>query len=160
MNDAGSMAGAKRNWNWRIWIGFLLTLVAVGSYVAIFAYFPVTRDVPWVSYLLFLVALGLLVIGLRRAFGQPAAYRGKIAGPILAMLSLVVMASFTYGILYGSKHLPPSNEAPKVGDKAPEFSLPDTHGKTTTLAELLSSPFGSTGKAPKAVLLVFYRGYW
>lgn len=39
----------------------------------------------------------------------------------------------------------------KVGDKAPDFSLPNGDGKEVRLSEL-------TSKGP--LLLVFYRGYW
>jgi peroxiredoxin len=39
----------------------------------------------------------------------------------------------------------------KVGDKAPDFSLPNGDGKEVKLSEL-------TSKSP--LLLVFYRGYW
>ena len=149
----------KRSWSWPIWTGFVLTLLAVASYVLLFVRYPITRDVPWVSYQLFVVALILLLVGLRRAFGSPGAYRGKIAGPILTVLSVAVMALFSYGTLYGSR-VPASKDAPKVGEKAPDFSLPDTQGKTLTLAELLASSPDSTAKPPRAVLLVFYRGYW
>jgi len=54
--------------------------------------------------------------------------------------------------------LPESKGAPKVGQKAPEFTLVDTSRKPVSLAELLSTPIN--GNAPKGVLLVFYRGYW
>lgn len=148
-----------RGWNWALWAGFLLTLFAVASYVLVFVRYPITRDVPWVTFLLFAVALILLLVGLRRAFGQSALYRGKIAGPILTSLSVALIAFFTYGTLYGSR-VPASKEAPKVGEKAPDFSLPDTHGNPLSLATLLASPLDSAGKPPRAVLLVFYRGYW
>jgi hypothetical protein len=117
-----------RSWNWRIWIGFLLTLAAVASYPLFFFKFPVTRDVPWVTFLLFAVALILLLAGLRRAFRQPTLHRGKIAGPILAVLSVAVMALFSYGTLYGSR-VPASKEAPKVGEKAPTSACPALTGK-------------------------------
>ena len=149
----------KRRWNWRVWAGFLLTLFAIASYVLVFFKYPITRDVPWVPFLLFVVALLLLIVGLRKAYGEPTAYRGKVAGPILAVLSVAVMAFFSYGTLYGSR-VPASKEAPKVGERVPDFSLSDTHGKVFTLAELLAAPSGSAAKAPKGVLLVFYRGYW
>lgn len=148
----------RRRWNWRLWAGFLLTVLAIASYVLVFLKYPITRDVPWVPFLLFVAALLLLIVGLRKAFGEPNAYRGKVAGPILAVLSVALMAFFTYGMLYGSR-LPASKEAPKVGEKAPELNLPDTHGKVFTLAELIASPSGSA-QPTRGVLLVFYRGYW
>ncbi len=50
----------------------------------------------------------------------------------------------------------------EVGQKAPDFTLADTNGKTVSLSELLTRPI--EGKAassnPKGVLLIFYRGYW
>lgn len=50
---------------------------------------------------------------------------------------------------------PASAQAPKtslkVGDKAPDFSLPNGDGKEVKLSEL-------TSRGP--VLLIFYRGYW
>jgi hypothetical protein len=39
----------------------------------------------------------------------------------------------------------------KVGDKAPDFSLPNGDGKVVTLSEYL-------GRGP--LVLVFYRGFW
>lgn len=149
----------RRSWNWPIWAGFVLTLLAVASYVLVFVRYPITRDVPWATYLLFVVSLIFLLVGLWRAFGRASLYRGKIAGSILTVLSVGLMALFSYGTLHGSR-VPPSNDAPKVGENAPDFSLPDTHGNTVTLATLLASPQDSTGKPPRALLLVFYRGYW
>jgi peroxiredoxin len=54
--------------------------------------------------------------------------------------------------------LPASKGAPQVGQKMPEFSLPDADGKQVSLNELLSTPVD--GQSPKGVLLIFYRGYW
>jgi hypothetical protein len=68
----------KRRHNIFLWIGFVLVLLAVLTYIPIFALFASTRDVPWVNYLLFLAGAILLALGLRRAFGQPQIYRGKI----------------------------------------------------------------------------------
>ena len=57
--------------------------------------------------------------------------------------------------------LPESKNAPKVGQKAPEFTLPDAEGKARKLSELVATAGSDTGgKKPKGVLLVFYRGYW
>ena len=39
----------------------------------------------------------------------------------------------------------------KVGDKAPDFALPNGDGKLVGLAEY-------TGRGP--VVLIFYRGFW
>jgi hypothetical protein len=87
--------------------------------------------------------------------------RGKIAGPILAALSVVAFGFFSYLIFYELRQLPSSAGAPRVGERAPEFTLPDQDNNQVSLADLLSAPAssGSTAKG-NAVLLIFYRGFW
>jgi len=151
----------KQRWNWRIWTGFLLALAAIPGYFLVFARFPVTRDVPWASWLMFAVAGGLLWAGVRRAFASSGVYRGKIAGLILAVLSFAAAVFFGYVTLYASRHLPAAAGAPKVGEKAPEFTLTDTSGNMVAMSTLLSEPMpGTAGQKPRGLLLVFYRGYW
>ena len=154
---------SKRNWNWRIWAGFLLAVAAVPSYIALFARFPVTRNVPWTSWVMFAAAAWLLWVGVRLAFRSPVVYRGKIMGPILAVLSLGVVGFFEYATLYASRQVPASLGAPTVGAKAPEFMLADTSGKMVALSTLLSESMPvrqGSGAKPRGVLLIFYRGYW
>ena len=151
----------KRSWNFSLWAGFLLVLASLLSYIPIFSLFPVTRDFPWVNLLLFLFGGVLLAVGLKRAFRQPEHYRGKVFGSFLAALSLAGIVFFCYGLFYLVRQLPPSASAPSVGQKAPEFTLPDQNGKAVTLAELFSSPPASASKAKaSSVLLIFYRGFW
>jgi hypothetical protein len=145
--------------NWHLWAGFALCLVGFAS-LPVFARFPATRDVPWVNFLLFGTGLALLFVGLRRAFVQPQQYRGKIAGPILGTLSIVIVALFCFVVFYQTRQLPASTGAPKVGEKAPEFVLPDTSNKPVSLSSLLSTPSVDSQTFPKGVVLVFYRGYW
>jgi hypothetical protein len=149
-----------RRLNWPLWTGLLLTLVAFFSYFTVFLWFPVTRDFPWANLLLFLLAAVLLFIGLRRAFApdQPHPALSKIVGSLVTALGVLVIVSFVFGFFVFARWLPESKGAPQVGQKAPEFTLTDTNGKSVTLGELLSTPIN--GNAPKGVLLVFYRGYW
>lgn len=44
-----------------------------------------------------------------------------------------------------------ADTAPSVGDRAPDFALPNVHGKEIRLGDLI-------GRGP--VVLAFYRGAW
>jgi hypothetical protein len=153
---------AKREVNMRIWIGFVVAIVAFASYMLIFARFPITRDVPWVNWLLFVLAGWLLWSGISKAWRFPQRCRGKIAGPIVGVFSLAVAGLFGYGTLIATRGLPASTGAPRVGAKAPEFVLKDTNGKSIALSALLSDsqPGQAPGRQPRGVVLIFYRGYW
>jgi len=144
----------KRKWNWSIWVGFVVAVTGLFSY-EFFARFPVTRDFPWANFLLFGIGLALLVIGLFRAFGRPQVYRGKIFGSILAAIAVLCIAFFSYVIFYVLHQVPASAGAPRVGQKAPDFFLLDQNGNAVGLGDLLRGPSG-----PKAVALIFYRGFW
>jgi hypothetical protein len=135
-----------------IWAGFTLVLLALVSYVPFFALFPITRDVPWVNYLLFLSGGFLLGIGIKRAFRQPEMYRGRIMGAVFGLLSLLLFGFFCYFIFYAGKRVPQSAGALHAGQPAPPFTLTDANGKQVALADTLSSHRGA--------LLIFYRGYW
>lgn len=140
----------KRRWNWPLWIGFIVAVGGLFSYEW-FAQFPITRDFPWATLLLFGVGAALLLIGLFRAFGRPQLYRGKIFGSLFASIALLLFAFFSYEILYVLRQVPLSDQAPRIGEKAPEFALPNQDGKQIALADLLS---------PNGAILIFYRGFW
>jgi len=149
-----------RGINWPLWLGFLLVLIAVFSYPAVFVWSPVTRDFPWVNLLLFVVALILVWKGIRRGFARDREHPtlSKIVTSIFATLSVAFIALFIFGFFVFARWLPSSTNAPHVGQKAPEFTLADSTGRQVSLNELLTTPID--GKAPKGALLVFYRGYW
>jgi hypothetical protein len=140
----------KRNWNWPIWVGFVVAVGGLFSY-EYFVRFPITRDFPWANLLLFAIGAVLLLVGLFRAFGRPQLYRGKVFGSILTALALLLFAFFSYEIFYVLRQVPLSTQAPRIGEKAPEFSLPDQDGKQVALSDLVS---------PNGAVLIFYRGYW
>lgn len=158
----------KRSWNPAVWFGFLLALIGVISYPILFARFPATRDVPWANWVIVVLALVMIAVGVARAFRQPDRYRGKIAGSILAALALVVAGLFGYGTTVMTKQIPASQGAPRVGDLAPDFTLPDSHNNAVTLSALVDSPFvpngsstaGSGTEKTAGTVLIFYRGYW
>ena len=139
------------------------------SYFVLFYRWPVTRDFPWANYLLFAIGGVLISSGIRRAFRQPDLYRGKIAGTVLASISLLLLGLFIYVTGFGTKQLPASKGAPGVGTKAPDFSLTDEYGNTVTLSSLLTTAgvgdpsrgsIVGAGTPPNGVILIFYRGYW
>jgi len=140
----------KRKWNWPLWVGFVVAVGGLFSYEYLVR-FPITRDFPWANLLLFAIGAALLLIGLFRAFGRPQLYRGKVFGSIFAAIALLLISFFSYEIFYVLRQVPLSAQAPRIGEKAPEFSLPDQNGKQVALADLLS---------PKGAVLIFYRGHW
>ena len=145
-----------KTWNWRLWLGFFFSLLAPFGF---FFLFEITRAAFWIGLLCCVVAVTLLAGGLKRSYSAPESYRGKVAGPILAVLSLVMVGAFAFGTYMTRQAYAMARNAPVVGAKAPEFSLVDSKDSPTTLATLLSGPTPG-GHAQRGVLLVFYRGYW
>lgn len=164
-----------KKFNWQILAGFLLSVFAFLSYPLLFVRFPITRDFPWANLLLFAVAVVLTLLGVRRAFSSDRSRPrlAKIVGSILATLSVVILGFFIFSIFIFARWMPAAQGAPQVGQKAPDFTLTDTNGKSVSLAQLLSTPadanlgtagvappYEGSGRTPRGVLLIFYRGYW
>lgn len=152
------IAVKTRTFNWPIWAGILLSLFAFLSYFFLFVRFPLTRDFPWANLLSFAAAAALLLVGVRRAFAPGHHWGSKVAASAVAALGFAIFGLFVFTNFIMSRQIPASQGAPQVGQRAPEFSLPDADGRAVSLSELLSTPIN--GRAPKGVLLVFYRGYW
>ena len=147
-------------WNWRLWVGFIVSLLAPFTY---FSLFETTHFALWISLLLFIVAIWLLIGGLSRAYAAPESYRGRMAGTILTTLSVLVMALFGFALYEMKRAYAVAQNAPQVGQKAPEFALIDSNSRPVNLRELLAAPLpGASGVpwTPRGVLIVFYRGYW
>jgi hypothetical protein len=156
------MTEKSNRFNWQIWAGFVLAFLASISYPFLFVRWPLTRDFPWVTLLLYVVAAVLLVVGVKRAFAPGRSRKAKVAASILTVLSVVIMGLFLFSTLIAARWLPASASAPQIGQKAPDFSLSDASGNILSLTDLLSSPIPGAANAskPKGVLLIFYRGYW
>jgi len=142
----------RRKWNWLVWAGFAVALLAAFSFTPLFVLYAATRDFPWANLLLFAASGALLGTGLYRAFSRPAEYRGRISGTILGVLSAAIFGLFCYGVFFAARDLPAAKSAPQVGQQAPDFQLADVDGKPVSLAGLR--------QANRAVLLIFYRVYW
>ncbi len=151
----------KRKWNAAIYIGFIFAIAAFATF-PFFIRFPATRDVPWANLLLFALSLAFLVIGWKRAYGQSAEYRGKVSGAVLGFLSVALLAFFLFINFSFTRLKPAQAGVPRVGQKAPDFTLPDMHGNAVTLSQLWgTAASGASGTAKDQwVLLIFYRGYW
>src|SRR5215472_1937094 len=139
------------------WLGLLLTVLGASSNGLPFMGFP-PGPVPWLSLLLSLIGLVVVLLGLWRAFGQSTVYKGKLSGSIAAAFSLLFLGGAIV-FFWSARHIPAeSAAAPQVGQQVPDFTLPDSDGHSVSLTQLFT---GSAGKEPpKALLLVFYRGYW
>jgi len=163
----------KRRWNVSIWAGLLLVLTALLTFAPIAMWSPDLRDRPWATLLLFAAGLFLIAVGLRRAYREPQLYRGRITGSIVMVLGVALASLFVYGVFYAARQVPAATGAPRVGQKAPEFTLLDQEGRTVTLFDLLGhAPGDADGSeatesiaapglaASAGVVLIFYRGYW
>ena len=144
--------------NWQICAGFLLSLFAGLSYEFVFVRWPITRDFPWANLILFAIAMVFLFLGLRRAFKPDKRIVSKLFSSLAAALGVLFFAGLLFVVFVAGRWLPVSAGAPQVGQRAPDFTLADSNNKPVTLAQLLTEPINN--KQPKAVLLIFYRGYW
>jgi hypothetical protein len=145
--------------NFAPWWAVVLTLLSLGCNVLLLFGSPQQAALPWLSIFFALVALVFLGIGLKRAFGRRVIYRGKVLSTVLAGFVLIIVGLTGFAAVR-SRELPGSALAPQVGQPVPNFTLADTSGKPVSLRQLLATSSNSQAPAPKAVLLVFYRGYW
>jgi hypothetical protein len=148
---------SQRRSNLAPWWGLLFALGAIGCNVVLFLGSTAQAAMPVLSLVFAIVATIFLAIGLKRAFGRPQIYRGKVLTVVLTVVALFPVALTAFAFVAARK-LPNTTAAPQVGQKVPDFSLADTSGKLVSLDHLLSASSGT--QAPKAVLLIFYRGYW
>jgi hypothetical protein len=158
----------ERRKNIAPWWGLLFAIGAVGCNVAFFVSPPWQGALPWLSLLFAVLALVFLATGIRRAFGAAHAYRGKVLSTVLTVIALFPVALTAFAFVK-ARELPSPAAAPQVGQRVPDFTLSDTSGESVSLDQLLA-PSASTSTsqsssetpahAPKAVLLIFYRGYW
>ncbi|MFI5070885.1 MAG: hypothetical protein ACHP8A_08335 [Terriglobales bacterium] len=144
-------------WNWPMWLGFLLALGAVLSNIFFFVHPPGQQVIPWLSLLLAFAALIFVARALWRVFAPPGIHRGRILSSILSLFSLLLAAVAIFAFIQ-ARALPRSASAPQVGQKAPDFTLADTAGRSVSLDQLFAP--AADGIPPTAVLLIFYRGYW
>jgi hypothetical protein len=136
------------------WWALLFAVGAIGCNFVFFARPPLQEQIPWLSVLFIVLAMIFLIAGLWRAFSKKA---GKALSIVLSAVTLLVVGLSTLAFVH-SRALPSSAAAPQVGQRVPDFTLADISGKPVSLDQLLAASPGAP--APKAVLLIFYRGYW
>jgi hypothetical protein len=138
-------------------------LFAMGALAANFVFFvhpPLQSALPWIGLAFAVLAVFASALTLARAFGRPQIYRAKALSTVLAVLALIIGGANLF-IFYHARALPDSTAAPQVGQHVPDFTMPDTSGQSVALDSLFAPASAEpSSAAPKAVLLIFYRGYW
>ena len=142
--------------NSSLWLGLAIAVAAGLCNAVYFVNPPAQAALPWLSLILGIIALVFIALGARQLFTYPRRIAAKVGGTVVVLLALFFSAGAIW-IFVDARALPASADAPQVGQKAPDFTLTDTNGQAVTLTQL----FAPTGAAaPRAVLLIFYRGYW
>ncbi|PYN50396.1 MAG: hypothetical protein DME00_05635 [Candidatus Rokuibacteriota bacterium] len=122
-------------------LSILVSLGAIAGYVA-FLRVPTVRNHPE----LYLVAFALATLIAAAASWRAARWPNLVALALSAVL-LVLGGYFNFVLA----RVPATATALKVGEPAPDFTLPDATGTPISLASFRD-------RTP--VVLVFYRGYW
>src|SRR5260370_40472484 len=152
-----SMANVNSTGRSAIWTGLLITVLGALSNFLYFINPPAQSLLPWINFIVPAIGLLIVLVGLRRVVAQRRSYGVKILGGVFALVCLALAGGSTLGFFH-ARDIPESSGAPRPGQKAPDFALADSSGQTVLLSRLLSKP--AQGDPPKAVLLVFYRGFW
>jgi cytochrome oxidase Cu insertion factor (SCO1/SenC/PrrC family) len=123
----------------------LLSLViAIGAVVGYFSLLrvPFIRNHPVLYLVAFALAAAIAVVATARAPRWP-----NLVALALAVVLLALGGYFNFVMA----RIPLGPPVLRVGQPAPDFTLPDANGAPVTLASF-------RGRTP--VVVVFYRGYW
>ena len=124
-------------------LSVLVAIGAVATYVLLLGV-AMVRNHPEGYVIAFAAATALAVLAVVRA-----RTRRWPAWVALGVTSLLLIAGAWFNFVV--TRVPDAPVAFKVGEPAPDFTLPDAAGRPVALADY-------RGKKP--VVLVFYRGYW
>jgi len=124
-------------------LSVLVALGAAAAYVLLLGV-AIVRNHPEGYVIAFVLATGLAVVAVARAGA-----RRWPAWLALGFTSLLLIAGAWFNFV--GARVPDAPVTFKVGEPAPDFTLPDATGRPVALADY-------RGKKP--VVLVFYRGYW
>jgi cytochrome oxidase Cu insertion factor (SCO1/SenC/PrrC family) len=125
-------------------LALLSALVAVGgigAYVLLLRV-ALVRNHPEGYVIALLIATALAALALRRS-------RRWTSWLALGFSTLLLVAGAWFNFV--AARVPDTPTALRVGERAPDFTLPDASGHPVSLADY---------RGKKSVVLVFYRGYW
>ena len=128
------------------WLAIVSVVLAVGALVAyaLLIRVPLVRNHPGAYIVACALAVGLAGLALVRARG-----RRWPAWLALGLTTLVLAGTIWFNVVVA--RIPSSPTAVRVGERPPDFTLPDADGRPVSLADF---------RGRKPVVLVFYRGYW
>jgi AhpC/TSA family len=124
-------------------LSVLLAIGAIAAYVLLLRV-AMVRNHPEGYVIAFALATALAALAVARARG-----RRWPAWLALGFTSLLLVAGAWFNFVVA--RVPDAPTALRVGERPPDFTLPDPTGRPVTLADF-------RGKKP--VVLVFYRGSW
>jgi len=126
---------------WPALASVLLSLGAITGYVA-FLRVPAVRNHPELYLLAFAVATVITAAATWHAARWP-----NFVALGLSVVLLILGGYFNFVLA----KIPPAPAVLRVGEPAPDFTLPDSKGAPVSLAAF---------RERTPVVLVFYRGYW
>ena len=124
-------------------LSVVVAIGALATYVLLLRV-AVVRNHPEGYVVAFAVATGLAVLAVVRARA-----RRWPAWLALGLSTLLLAAGAWFNFVVA--RVPDTSTALRVGERPPDFTLPDATGRPVSLGDY-------RGKKP--VVLVFYRGYW
>ena len=124
-------------------LSVVFAIGAVAAYARLLRV-AVVRNHPEGYVLAFALATALAALAVARA-----RVRRWPAWLALGLSSLLLVAGAWFNFVVA--RVPGSPTALRVGERPPDFTLPDAIGRTVSLADY---------RGQKAVVLLFYRGYW
>ena len=122
-------------------LSVVISVVTVVSYATLLR-LPAVRNHPEGYVAAFAIAATVA--------GLALALRRRWYGWVALGLALVLLGGGSY-VNFVLARIPASPSVLRVGERPPDFTLPDAAGRPVSLADY---------RGRKPVVLVFYRGYW
>jgi cytochrome oxidase Cu insertion factor (SCO1/SenC/PrrC family) len=124
-------------------LSIFVAIAAIAAYVLLIRV-PFVRNHPEGYVIAFALATVLAALAVARA--QTRRWPARLA---LGVTSLLLVGGAWFNFV--AARVPDAPTALRVGDRPPDFTLPDASGRPVSLADY---------RGQKPVVLVFYRGYW